>query len=499
MPEYREVLAHFFTLQELFQFHQDTSSWYVIALWADASEKEATRLKHIPAVKEGHVYQLSAKTTAVRGSRYVQTSLWPDMWRKTSSNRNPPPIQSLQLQGLSTTNRAIILDLGLLHLKFYKSSVWHDSIRKVDKTSRVFRVVLALEFEDFVLAFLSRDLLSQPIWAKSKESLPPTPPDLFHEYLAFLECVASWMSSRRNCARDGPACDEIRAWNTTWSGIGVYTVSELFFDAGLSPFLTERELFDCPSRTARFCEAFWTFAYRSHVDLPQLLMQCTISGILAPTKEQRLTYKDWLHVYAKDRLQLSILAVSEDLWYRDATPLYDTFEPEYIYPALKLNVKKRVVLGHLIFGQKQWDTLRGGLGSDEDIGEDPLTLHYSTLGFLDSNTHLRPDFYQSLLPGDDRNKRSTRKTYLYQGDKKGSKQTWSVTPAFPSNSRVDRNAHHPSSSTNLITGSDRERLLFKHIVLNSSDVAIGPLEYCGNGRVINTSHGAKLCVISFLL
>ncbi|KAF8152979.1 hypothetical protein B0H34DRAFT_677203 [Crassisporium funariophilum] len=503
MPEYREVLAHFFTLLWLFLFHQYTSSWYVIALWADASDKEAQRLKHIPGVKEGHVYQLTAETTAVRGSRYVQTSLWPHMWRKTPSKPNPPPIQTLQLRGLSTTNRAIILDLGPLHLK----SGMIPSIRKVDKKSRAFRVVLALEFQDFVLAFLSRDLLSQPTWATSKESLPPTPPDLFHEYFAFLECVASWMSSRRNCARDGLACDEIRAWNATWSGIGVYTVCELFFDAGLSPFLTERELFDSPSRTARFCEAFWTFAHRSHIDLPQLLKQCTIDGILAPTKEQRLTYKDWLHVYAKDRvrtsprlailideykLQLSNLAASEDVWYRDTTPLYDTFEPEYIFPALKENVKKRVVLGHLIFGHEQWDTLRGYLGSDDDIGDDPLSLHYSTLGLLNSNSHLRPNFYQTLLPGDNQNKRSMRKTYVYQGDKKGDKQTWSVTPTFPLNSRVDRKARNPSSTPNLIVGKERESLLFKHIVLNSSDVAIGPLEYCGNGRVIYTSHGEKL-------
>ena len=36
---------------------------------------------------------------------------------------------------------------------------------------------------------------------------------------------------------------------------------------GLSPFLTEMEVFDSPSRTARLCEALWNFAHRSHTKL----------------------------------------------------------------------------------------------------------------------------------------------------------------------------------------------------------------------------------------
>lgn len=37
--------------------------------------------------------------------------------------------------------------------------------------------------------------------------------------------------------------------------------------SGVSPFLTEREVFDCPSRTARLCDAFWEYAHRTHSDL----------------------------------------------------------------------------------------------------------------------------------------------------------------------------------------------------------------------------------------
>ena len=72
----------------------------------------------------------------------------------------------------------------------------------------------------------------------------------------------------------------------TFGGVGTYTVAELFFIAGsyslhiveemlihsfgipgLSPFLSEGELFGCPSRLARLCEALWTFAHRAHTKL----------------------------------------------------------------------------------------------------------------------------------------------------------------------------------------------------------------------------------------
>jgi hypothetical protein len=36
---------------------------------------------------------------------------------------------------------------------------------------------------------------------------------------------------------------------------------------GISPFLTEREVFDSPSRTARLCDAFWVYAYHTHTEI----------------------------------------------------------------------------------------------------------------------------------------------------------------------------------------------------------------------------------------
>jgi hypothetical protein len=66
-----------------------------------------------------------------------------------------------------------------------------------------------------------------------------------------------------------------------WFGVGVYTVCEILFLAGkvffslfeillsvcvsigVSPFLTELEVFTNPSRTARICEAFWSYKHKS--------------------------------------------------------------------------------------------------------------------------------------------------------------------------------------------------------------------------------------------
>jgi len=99
--------------------------------------------------------------------------------------------------------------------------------------------------------------------------------------------VAEWIAERARSSskRSGLACEAIRTnGNKVWGGVGVYTVCELFMDSGeffncvsmiyelkllldLSPFLTEQEVFDSPSRTARLCEALWSYAHRSHNEI----------------------------------------------------------------------------------------------------------------------------------------------------------------------------------------------------------------------------------------
>ncbi|GLB43851.1 hypothetical protein LshimejAT787_1500350 [Lyophyllum shimeji] len=110
-----------------------------------------------------------------------------------------------------------------------------------------------------------------------------------------------------------------------------------------------------------------------------------VQGLLAHTKQQRLKYKDWLYVYAKDLVRmparLSVLVddyqsklldlgTQENIWYRDKAQLYDIFEPEYIADAL--NRKSPPPLGRLIFGKELW----AQLGGDTDDPKDPVSLYF---------------------------------------------------------------------------------------------------------------------------
>jgi len=110
-----------------------------------------------------------------------------------------------------------------------------------------------------------------------------------------------------------------------------------------------------------------------------LLQPCLVDGILAPTIQQRLGYKKWLHIYAKDRVTLTprmaklrdayevvyssftfpfltfpqskLLSIDDYRARSDVVQLYDVFEPTLIRDAL---TSKKLNLGHLIFGFPKW-------------------------------------------------------------------------------------------------------------------------------------------------
>ena len=42
-----------------------------------------------------------------------------------------------------------------------------------------------------------------------------------------------------------------------------------------------------------------------------------------------------------------------------------------------------------------------------------------------------------------------------------------------------------------ILGQERKQMLIQDIINNTNKVAIGPLEYCGNGTVIHTTHNTQ--------
>jgi len=90
------------------------------------------------------------------------------------------------------------------------------------------------------------------------------------------------------------------------------------------------------------------------------------------------------------------------------------------------------------------------------------------------------------------------------------KQIWSVIPKFPNNSFISQamaisyvffysitGSHLPDvassgPSINLVekTDSARQSMIFKTIV-ESGNIAIGPLEYCGHGHIIHLPSGQE--------
>ncbi|KII87835.1 hypothetical protein PLICRDRAFT_54882 [Plicaturopsis crispa FD-325 SS-3] len=526
MPELRECFGHYLVAQQYFERIRNNSDLTVRALWADALEQDKDLARAPKDSRWAHdlVDTIDCYCTIERGIHKAQKSLYPPMWRRKarSKKQSPspsPPISSLQLQGIETTSRTLVLDLGALHfqiqylthssVQWYTKEAWITRVCPVSKMHRGFKVGLAFEFDEHVLAFPSYDGVFQPTWSTTPISSIHT--DILADTEGFAVHLAEWLAERHKNARyrDTLAIQVIRDAKTrdgrpVWSGVGVYTSSEIFFLAGLSPFLTESEVFDSPSRTARLCGALYIFAKKTVDDLWTFLRPCLIDGILAPSKAHRLRYADWLYVWAKQRTKMSqrMAVLCDDYIHRlntfesaaasvapenstgqDEIELYDVFEPTLIqsfidtYPSF----------GPLIFGTDTW--ARFYKSSRSDSCADPLIAHFKRQESYDAWPFLRPDFYTTLyLSKTELSSKSSvkwRPTYTYRRGK----VIWSITPDFPPTLRI--------VDVIPIEGSARTALLFDHIVSNSKKPAIGPLEYCGNGTPVYEGRTRKVSLVHF--
>ncbi|KAJ7284776.1 hypothetical protein C8J57DRAFT_1051884, partial [Mycena rebaudengoi] len=130
--------------------------------------------------------------------------------------------------------------------QIYNKADWDEAISVVGSGDRVFKVGITFELKNHVLAFLTLDLLIQVYWADQRELLPAQQPDMYLEFPCFLEDLVKWIPSQQKFSRSslGMTTTEI------FPGAGVYTMSELWHMAGLSPNLTEVEVFDSSSQTA---------------------------------------------------------------------------------------------------------------------------------------------------------------------------------------------------------------------------------------------------------
>ncbi|KAJ4488744.1 hypothetical protein C8J55DRAFT_557746 [Lentinula edodes] len=424
MPEQREPRAMEVQIKHAIAEAQEEGSSFsaVHALWIDATSQEAKKSPLNSRFRNHLVDRIDASCAFKRGQKDNQTPIYPPQLSITKKGPEPEPITTLGLQGpqsVSSTARSLILDLGPLKLMFsflthcnvnlYQRRYWEDTISVLSWDDRHWSVALAFEFNDHFLAFISLDNLFQILNSTKLE-----------ERLA-IKVIRDMKSLH---------------------GAGVYTSLELFAMAGVSPFLSAAEVFRNLSRTARLLDAYWCYCQRTHSDelWTKLLRPAVHHGVLAPTVDQRLQYRNWLCVYAKDNVlctpreatlidnyvdALAMIGSSPEPFVRSGDDvhlagLHDVFEPNRIRSALE---RSELNLGHLIFTESRWHALGGPLSSMDD----PITKMFERRGLLDSTTFLHNEIYETLFV--DSTGLSRRTTYSYHA----TKQFWSITPCFPPN------------------------------------------------------------------
>ncbi|KAJ6550710.1 hypothetical protein B0H10DRAFT_1968796 [Mycena sp. CBHHK59/15] len=271
--------------------------------------------------------------------------------------------ESVKAAGESFILQGITLDAT-------KAQASHAGASQEAKKVRKFSIAMAFIFSSHVLAFPSIDLIFQkilrklqPTWATNLSDFS-IPPNIFTSMQDYLVLVAKWIEDKVLLGhRYIRACDAIHKYNSLFYRIGVYTIMELFFMAGLRPFLTVYEVFGNPSCPARFLAAFYSYIARSEQDLWTLLQPSIHDGLLAPTMEQCLRYADWF------------------LGWDYSIQLFDVFVPTFLATGLQAQTN----LGHLIFGEDAWLSY-GGKHCGHD---DPITAVYCKY----SGFHTRDPFH----------------------------------------------------------------------------------------------------------
>ncbi|KAJ7057425.1 hypothetical protein C8F01DRAFT_1372104 [Mycena amicta] len=500
MPELREYEASGIVLNwGLTAAMQAGADLTLQSLVCDDTDTEARARGSAGANNLAHKFD--AASNVMRGKDGYQGSLYPLQLELASK-----PLSSLVLSRITVTYRFVVLHFGLLNLKlqflthtspnWYPRDVWDSSIMLVDRFVRGFKVGLGLVFADRVLAFLSADNVFQPTWMLPDEVLD-IPPCLYKTPLQFLQNLASWIDKtylKSKAGGQGLATGAIRDAQEIFSGIGAYTVQEVFYLAGIPPFLTAREVFTSPSRTARLVAAFYMYIKNGKgIDgLARLLSAAMMDGVLAPTLEQRLQYAHWLYVWAKEWVFVSprmkadvqryhaILSRYEDattkLKRESLSDLFDPFEPSQIQVGLvDLN------LGHLVFGQSTW--LDAGFKCPTVEQEDPITALFRSHELLSAPTRLST-LTPLFLPASEL-KGAMLPTFTYNAGT--SKKIWTVLNDFPPALQ--------KRSIPELSEKKRQAALFSVRVGTTRNVAIGPLEYCGNGHRVHIANGKYLLAV----
>ncbi|KAJ7755876.1 hypothetical protein B0H16DRAFT_707212 [Mycena metata] len=115
MPETVECISSGLQAQNTFSAAKATGSPFNLeAIVVDATKREARATGAPAAAKQGLVYELDSRSTIKRGQKDNQSDVYPPALRTTASNPDPPSVNTLTLEVISYTNRALILNFGTL-------------------------------------------------------------------------------------------------------------------------------------------------------------------------------------------------------------------------------------------------------------------------------------------------------------------------------------------------------------------------------------------------
>ncbi|TEB25647.1 hypothetical protein FA13DRAFT_1713884 [Coprinellus micaceus] len=574
MPEWRECFAHLVMICKILDELRRMNNFHLLDIYAELSAKEIKPPGYGGSGSGTVARVTSAWGGVMKGKGDGQSTLAPPQLLALAEHPSGVShrAQSLnwELKHITGNGRSLILVFDKCILKFsylthtspqfLTTDMWFRSVMPTTGKQRGYKVALVFHFGN-VLAFLSNDLIFKVKWIPydghdSITSLNVV--DVFEDFHGFLVALVDWLKARRRsqAPRTGLACEVMRneeGARKVWVGVGVYTVCELFFIAGISIFLSEKEVFDNASRTARLANAFWQFTYRAQDLYITCISRCMVGNVLAPTRAQRGLYSRYLYVFKKERTRLpprmakavndfserlAFLARDKCNWWRrnDVTnKLCDFFEPSLMPNALLLRTchpkvdvgtnertrraqhecrtceripcdmaRKAYTLGSLSLGDKEWkkNAPQAIQDLEKQDGPDPLTisfdaeLHAGMITFEDRHHTFLPEYPEGLIPEDvPLQERPYRAPFHYRlsGD-----AVYSIVEDFPENSTPDMEHQWKGISKRqggeaiLVDPVKAHSTAFVSVIKTDGLVAIGPLEYCGNG--VPFTHAGKTYV-----
>ncbi|KAJ7323533.1 hypothetical protein DFH08DRAFT_1029102 [Mycena albidolilacea] len=162
MPETRESKASYLVPKHvLASLNNKGTSMALESIEIDATNNKSSRLPRDHPAQQGLSYAIDLSSTVKRGTNKSQTFVYPEMWRtggKAKSNMPVGVLANLSLEGVPYTHR------------------WTSD--------------LSLVFTDYVLDFLSSDLVIQPTWSFSRHDPSPSPFDFYDAHWDFLPALA---------------------------------------------------------------------------------------------------------------------------------------------------------------------------------------------------------------------------------------------------------------------------------------------------------------------